>query len=256
MKTYLSLKKPLQKCESILVSLLSYLFSVPADFLLKSTETMSPIVKKHWQILKESKQVKFMLALVVRVDVFHAHLRSIRLKAFIRVLSGVFLIGVVAPLAETIYTLFDYNDQVPAEVWYYQSMYWLFLCLGPYIDKIITFAGLYFILVHEPNKLKTYILAYPIGLAIAKILWLVQVDSDLDFHAVAPWQYLVAGLLLAIVLIFTIEYFVWYDNHRVRAVKARKAGIQNIAYHIPAEQFREKALETLKYEERVQRLNA
>jgi hypothetical protein len=137
-----------------------------------------------------------------------------------RILIGLGLVLIVAPIAESLYTHFDFNDRVKPEVWYYESLFWLFLCLGPYLDKFITCLGVYYLFVNGSSlkfNIKAYLLIPPLGATLGKIIWLLQVSSDQEFHQVAPLLYVMYGCFVGASFLFTIQYLEWRYHHRERA---------------------------------------
>ena len=155
-------------------------------------------------------------------------------KAFPRVIIGLGLLVWVAPYADTFYTRLDPNDKVSAEVWYYQSYNWLFLCLGPYLKGILNIIGIYFIFVQK-SKIKTYVLAFPMMYDIGKIIWLLQVSNHDEYNSVPPDLFNLYGLATGVFLIGMLDLLSFWLFHRVHAVWARLNGLRKIANHADAQ---------------------
>lgn len=149
-------------------------------------------------------------------------------KAFPRFLVGLVILVLVAPFADTFYTMLDPNDRVSPEVWYYESYNWLFLCLGPYLKSVLNVIGIYLVLVHK-SHIKTYVLAFPMMYDIGKILWLLQVSDHDEYNAVTPEMYTWYGLFAGLFLIGVLNLLSFWLFHRVHAIKARLQGLRNIA---------------------------
>jgi hypothetical protein len=185
---------------------------------------------KENQISKSSRTVNQLTtmagALVARVGVV-LNSREVA-KAFPRFLVGLVILVLVAPFADTFYTMLDPNDRVSPEVWYYESYNWLFLCLGPYLKSVLNVIGIYLVLVHK-SHIKTYVLAFPMMYDIGKILWLLQVSNHDEYNAVTPDMFIVYGLFAGVFLIGVLNLLSFWLFHRVHAVKARLQGLRNIA---------------------------
>lgn len=183
-----------------------------------------------WKILKSLKLRKLSIllhALAVRVGVV-SNSGEVS-KAFPRIVFGLFLLVWVAPYSDVFYTNFDVNDKIaPAEVWYYESINWLFLCLGPYLKGVFTSVGYYFCLVHKRSIL-SYIFIYPTFYDIGKIIWLLQVSNHDEYEMVTPTMYLIYGGATATFLITILNLLSFWLFHRVHAVKASLDGLATIA---------------------------
>jgi hypothetical protein len=145
-----------------------------------------------------------------------------------RVLIGLGLVLYVAPFAETVYTHFDFNARVPEAEWYYESWFFLFLSLGPYIDKAITVIACYYLFAPRGTK-RSYFLVAPLGFAFGKITWLLFVTNDKEFHAVAPWMYVLYAAFVVGFIIWISRYLIWRWFHRGLAHQSR-LGTINKAY--------------------------
>lgn len=198
-------------------------------------------VKQNWHtfrmsraILKASKPSLFETLMAVTLSLMgpelYLTLRGISVRAALagayvtiinllkrkittRKLIGLGLVLIVAPLAEILYTFFEYNDRVPMEVWYYESWFWFFMTLGPYFDIVIVCLGVYYFFCDYKDK-RAYLLAAPLSRYFAKILWLCQVGSHEEFHAVYHWQYLAYGFLFGVLMIGVIQYLEYIFNHK------------------------------------------
>lgn len=148
-------------------------------------------------------------------------------KAFPRVIVGLFLLVVAAPYADIFYTRLDFNDRVPAEVWYYESYHWLFLCLGPYLKSIFYTIGLYLIFARGISIL-SLVAAYALMFDIGKVFWLLQVDSHEEYKSLPTGWFLAYGFITGCFLILITDRLTYWLNHRVEAIKRRLHGLNNL----------------------------
>lgn len=150
-------------------------------------------------------------------------------KAAPRLCMGLVLVIWVAPQADVFYTRFDFYDRVPAEVWYYESFHWLFLCLGPYMKSILNVVGLYLCFVNKTNWIKLSVAAFALCYDFGKITWLLQVSNHDEYKALPSLGWICGyGLLCAAVLLLITELSAHWLNHRFLAFKARLRGLRNI----------------------------
>lgn len=141
-----------------------------------------------------------------------------------RLYVGLVLIGIVAPLSGCSYMLFDRSVRV--EGWYYLNNFYLFMVLGPSITEAIICVGAYHLF---PSKSKrAFLLSIPMGFAIGKIIWLCSVSSNEQFYEVAPSQIVFVGILISLVVLFSVEWFAWRNEHRFRAFCSRTDSLDNI----------------------------
>lgn len=147
-------------------------------------------------------------------------------KVNARMIVGIFLVGCCAPLADIFYTWdwleqFHYfNHDTKIKGWYYDNFFYLFLCLGPYLDKLFTVLGLYYAFVDAEYK-KSYIVTIPVMLAVAKIMWLMQVSNDIEFHSTPTVAYYGYAFIMASMLWFMTDYLAWRKYHRADAFDCR-----------------------------------
>lgn len=153
-----------------------------------------------------------------------------------RLYVGLVLIGILAPLSGCMYLLFD--REVKEADWYYVNNFYLFLVLGPSIKDLFIAIGVYHLF---PNKSKrAFLLSLPMGFAVGKIIWLVSVSSNEQFYEILPYHIIFIGVLISAVLLFSVEWFAWRSEHRVRAFDKRLDGLFQIVDEesISADKFR------------------
>lgn len=174
-------------------------------------------------------------------------------KAFPRFVTGLVLLVLVAPYADTFYTNFDFYDRVPPEVWYYESLNWLFLCLGPYLKSFITVIGLYMCLVHEASPIKTALAAYCLMYDAGKILWLLFVQNHDEYRTLTPKMFLLYGLVTSAFVLYMLDLLSYWFNHRVRAIMLRLEGIRGIVGKVEAEKIVESFAATMDANKKVEK---
>jgi len=243
-RSFFNNQQSLQKCGELFQHYFFYPFSGLVSLCLMA---VSHNVKRSLHtlkitraILQSSMQSSTLTAPTPQQKVFEAHSILTALSALVdradavvrqsnvRVFVGLGLVLVVAPCAEVFYQLFDYNDRVSANEWYYESWFWLLMCVGPYLDKVINWIAVYYFFCKGWDK-KAYLLAIPIGLSIGKIVWLLQVTNDKEFHSITPTLFIVYGISVAVFSIFIVQYLEWRYHHRTRAHESRMDGLCQIA---------------------------
>jgi hypothetical protein len=248
---FFKLKKPLLCIGGFLSSLPSWLQ------LFSPHQVEKKESNKENQTWKSSKTVKHLMtmvnALVARVAAV-ANSKAV-VKAFPRFVVGLVTLVVVAPYADTFYTMLDPNDRVSPEVWYYESYNWLFLCLGPYLKSVLNVIGIYLVLVHK-SHIKTYVLAFPMMYDIGKILWLLQVSNHDEYNAVTPEMYTWYGLFAGLFLIGVLNLLSFWLFHRVHAIKARLMGLRNIADKVDSQTIVKSFVETMDADVKVRQFNS
>jgi hypothetical protein len=153
-----------------------------------------------------------------------------------RIFVGLVLIGVVAPVAGSIYTLFSH--QTVSEDWFYLNWFNLFLVLGPPLKNVF-FAWGVFYLFPEGSK-RAWIIALPMGEEIGKILWLLSITNNEQFWSIAPWHVYVTGICLAVFLLVISEFLTFRFHHRQLKYESTLQGLYNIVDEesIPDSKFR------------------
>jgi hypothetical protein len=138
-----------------------------------------------------------------------------------RIYVAVTLMLLIAPLSSISYLLFD-SASVDTS-WYYQSYYNLFYVISPRLFEILTCTGVY-LLFAEGSK-RAWFLLIPIGLSLAKILWLITVSSNEEFHQVVPVFFLVLAGLISAVWLFTFDWMMHLHFHWRQSKISRAEGI-------------------------------
>ena len=134
-----------------------------------------------------------------------------------RLFVGLVLIGIMAPLAGCFYLLFDKTDSV--EGWYYVNNFYLLLVLGPSFKEIVVFVGVYHLFPKDSKR--AYLLSIPMGFSIGKILWLLTITSNDQFHSITPFDFVFTGVVISAGLFFSIDWLIWRWSHRAMAFDAR-----------------------------------
>jgi len=143
------------------------------------------------------------------------------LQANHRLYLAIILMLVLAPLASVGYMLFDSKVVVPG--WYYQSYYYLFYVLCPWLTVILFSTGLF--LTFPAGTRRAWFTTVPVTTAISKILWLCTITSNEDFHHVVPTYFLLVALFLALLWLFLIDWLMSRQYHGIDALIARMDGL-------------------------------
>jgi hypothetical protein len=161
-----------------------------------------------------------------------------------RLIAGIFLAGCLAPLSDIFYA-FDFLKQFESwrvetsmPGWYYENYSYFFLSVGPYIGWIFGAIGTYFIFVPTATKQK-YLMSASIFIPVIKILWLIQVTSDAEFHGLPHWAYWIYGVGVSVGLWFAAEYMIYLLNHKLLNALSTIWNITNNRKALPAEQVNE-----------------
>lgn len=141
-----------------------------------------------------------------------------------RLYVGLILIGVVAPLSGVSYMLFDRTVMV--EGWYYVNNFYLFLVLGPSITQVCLLLGVYHLFPRKSKR--AFLLTIPMGFSVGKIIWLITVTSNEELHSLTPANIILVGGLVSFVVMFSIEWFAWRNEHRFRAFCSRTDSLYNV----------------------------
>lgn len=188
-------------------------------------------VKQIWNALKSSKNLNYasmiLLALAARaVAVLKVFISTRRVNA--RLFVGMALVGIITPLADVFYTWLP-AGRVPESEWYYESWYWLFLCLGPYIALLSFCVGTMFILLPNAFDKRSYFFIVPIGFALAKIVWLWQVTNHDEYLQVPPIAFFIYSFGFVALMLVLSNYLAWRKYHRADSFPKRMDGLCQIA---------------------------
>jgi hypothetical protein len=225
----ISNQQPLTKCGKYFLQFLLSLLPEPSR-----SDAQVMIQQTSGNDLKNLKRKSFnLMATLLRLA--HVDRAAAALKNLIstrevnaRLLVGLALVGIITPLADIFYTWLP-AGRVPESEWYYESWYWLFLCLGPYIQVFTGFLGAYLILFQRWN-IKALFLVAPMWLAVVKIVWLAFfVEAHAEFLSVPPLAiYLYCAAFMAVSFGIS-NYLAWRKYHRADAHEARMNGLCQIA---------------------------
>jgi hypothetical protein len=225
----ISNQQPLTKCGKYFLQFLLSLLPEPSR-----SDAQVMIQQTSGNDLKNLKRKSFnLMATLLRLA--HVDRAAAALKNLIstrevnaRLLVGLALVGIITPLADIFYTWLP-AGRVPESEWYYESWYWLFLCLGPYIQVFTGFLGAYLILFQRWNINALFLVA-PMWLAVVKIVWLAFfVEAHAEFLSVPPLAiYLYCAAFMAVSFGIS-NYLAWRKYHRADAHEARMNGLCQIA---------------------------
>lgn len=158
-----------------------------------------------------------------------------------RVVAGLLIMLIGTPLAYTIYTYFDRGVKVSG--WYHVNFWHLFFLIRFQVSQIVFFLGLY-IYMMESHKIK--ILALYHGFVLMAITQNIFADSNDDIWQGMNWYLFSSFAVLSLSFYFLLDWLVKRKFHGEDRFAARVKGLYQIAFAVPAEEFREKMVETLK----------
>jgi hypothetical protein len=151
----------------------------------------------------------------------------------IRIFWGIGLMGVVAPLAACVYMVFDRTDYVQG--WYHVNNFHLFHILCPWLFVLACILGLF--LMFKITEKRRYTAAIPAGYVIGKIIWLINTGSNEEYWKFVPWQFLLSGLLVAVVTMALMDYLTYRHFHGKDSLTRRFETIYNASDKLPADQI-------------------
>lgn len=192
-------------------------------------------------LVRKSRSLSYVLVDKARVFLAQMNLAISSINNA-RVFIGLGLIGVVTPLAACLYLLFDRS--VVVEGWYHQNMFYLFMLLGPYLSYIVGTIGVFLLFPHGVKR--AYSLTLPLGLFIAKTIWLIQTTSNAEYWQLPTWSFVATGLLIAFVLLICLDWLVWVKCHREDSFKARFESIYQIHEGLPLEKIGSMFIQTMR----------
>jgi hypothetical protein len=140
-----------------------------------------------------------------------------------RVYVGLLLMLVATPLASCSHLLF--NQELRNPDWYYRNYYDLFLVIGPYASIFLCLLGVYF---YSDYTKKAKALYFPMGMALGKVLWLIQVSSNDEFNSLPSIAFLFYGLMISALLPTVLDHLIWRKFHDFDGKMARIEGLTNV----------------------------
>jgi hypothetical protein len=112
---------------------------------------------------------------------------------------GMFLAGPLAFGSDLVYSLFKLETKISG--WYYDNFRYLFMCLGPYLMACFIALGFYF--YYSPvNHKNSWGGCLPLSIPIAKMMWMIGVTNDVEWHQVPPATYFGGAALIVITFWF------------------------------------------------------
>lgn len=138
-----------------------------------------------------------------------------------RTFIGVLLIC-AGPLVEVSYRLFDPNAGNVSDYW---NTYHFLFAIRSDLSTIFYATGFY-LLLPEFSKVK-YFAIVPVAYKLARIIWMVFVSSNAQYHAFLPIHFLLYGGSASLVWFFVFEYLINLHFHKREGIRARVFGIMN-----------------------------
>jgi hypothetical protein len=149
-----------------------------------------------------------------------------------RKVLGMFLAGPLAFGSDLVYSLFKLETRISG--WYYDNFRYLFMCLGPYLMACFIALGFYF--YYSPvNHKNSWGGCLPLSIPIAKMMWMIGVTNDVEWHQVPPATYFGGAALIVLLFWFVGDDLMYIYNHRIRNAASTMDNITNNRKALPAE---------------------
>jgi hypothetical protein len=166
------------------------------------------------------------------VSVLQNKLEALSRKMTWRKVLGMFLAGPLAFGSDLVYSLFKLETKISG--WYYDNFRYLFMCLGPYLMACFIALGFYF--YYSPvNHKNSWGGCLPLSIPIAKMMWMIRVTNDVEWHQVPPYTYFGGAALIVITFWFVGDDLMYIYNHRIRNAASTMDNITNNRKALPAE---------------------
>jgi hypothetical protein len=163
-----------------------------------------------------------------------------------RVVCGLLIMLVGTPLAYCIYGFFERGgSRVPD--WYHVNFWHFFFFLRFQISQVVFLTGLY-IYMMESQKIK--VLAIYHGFMLMALFQNVVAESNEDIWRGINWYLFGAFAVLCLTFYFMLDWLAKRKFHGEDRYIAREQGLLQVAFAMPAEQFRDNMVKNLneKYE--------
>jgi hypothetical protein len=188
------------------------------------------------QSLKDSfrKSSKLKTALIDPVvSALQNKLEALSRKFTWRKVAGMILAGPLAFASDLFYQLFKLETKV--EGWYYDNFRYLFMCLGPYLMACFFALGFYFYYSPQNHK-NSWAGCLPLAIPVAKIMWMIGVTNDTEWHQVPGLVYFGGATLIVLLFWFVGDDLMYIYNHRIRNARSTMDNITNNRKAFPADQ--------------------
>jgi hypothetical protein len=265
MKTYLSLKKPLQKlCESIfnLSHWQSFAHSAADYFLTPLTHSESRTLTQNLRSLASQVKASFMKVLPTKKSRLKTQtVQSAQCSAHVfkgvfagldalvlaivsnkRKYVGLLLMFGISPISYCTYDLlFSYQDLQVIGWFHYNFFHFFFLVRWP-LAAIVWLVGLFHYL---PKDRGVKVLAFPLGWCFMALFQSVMADSNEDVWEVVNIILLGAGISFALMIFLFLDYFIWRKFHREDAFEKRFEGIYRVHEDLPLDKIGSMFIQTM-----------
>jgi hypothetical protein len=265
MKTYLSLKKPLQKlCESIfnLSHWQSFAHSAADYFLtplmLSGTQTTLQSLRsstsqvrvlfsrvlptRKSSLGKQTERTLQCIVLAFREAFAGLAALSLTLRSNQRKYVGLLLMFGISPISYCTYDLlFSYQD-LPVIGWFHYNFFHFFFLVRWPLAAIVWLVGLFHYL---PKDRGVKVLAFPLGWCFMALFQSVMADSNEDVWEVVNIILLGAGISFALMIFLFLDYFIWRKFHREDAFEKRFEGIYRVHEDLPLDKIGSMFIQTM-----------
>lgn len=148
-----------------------------------------------------------------------------------------FVLFCLSPFAFTLHVPFD-RDIKYGWMGFIENWFHLFNLIGPYLFCLVVLLGVCLLIHPKQKTFKVFkwslqvqmirMLFIPIGITIAKIIWLCSVSSNDDFWSIPNWAFFLVGLFIGYIFYRVVEYFTWRKYHAFDALVASIEGLYKI----------------------------
>lgn len=139
-----------------------------------------------------------------------------------------------SPFGFSIHTYFD-RKIVYESMGFIENWFHLFNMIGPYIFALMISIGFCLMIPPKQKTFKAFrfslkvtltrIASIPVGLIVAKIIWLCCVTSNDDFFTIPNWSFFIGGFLIGYVIYSIVEYLTWRKYHAFDGLVATIEGL-------------------------------
>jgi hypothetical protein len=224
MKTIINNQHIKEECETLRKDSPQFLSSLQLSGLSSFVAQVSANAKLSLKDLYR-KSSNLMTALIGPVvSTLQNKLEALSRKMTWRKVLGMFLAGPLAFGSDLVYSLFKLDN-----------FRYLFMCLGPYLMACFIALGFYF--YYSPvNHKNSWGGCLPLSIPIAKMMWMIGVTNDVEWHQVPPATYFGGAALIVITFWFVGDDLMYIYNHRIRNAASTMDNITNNRKALPADQ--------------------
>jgi hypothetical protein len=188
---------------------------------------LSPVTKRTFSPKKTYAHATLEAAfLALMTTVKSTMLNRRQYAAFLIFCSSIWVFALHLP--------FDRHAKVEA-LGFLTNWFHLLNLISPYLWFLVILVGISFLIPPTGGTVKVFkrsakvqfnrMMAVPLGICIAKIIWLCLIKSNEDFWSVPNWLYFTVGICIAYFFYRLLEYFAWRKFHAFDGIVASLEGL-------------------------------